>query len=364
VPELNELAIDDKRNTRARFEQWVKNPQCEANSLSAVLNVKMSEVAKSAGYTPEFGQSPFAITRGLQFEGWLFKEDAKVLHNSLVKVEMLNENESGLLDLRLTMNGGPKLKSIDSAISESHKLLTNLSEKASFTTPSIIAGLALRIPKGVMLPEATLIIDVAIITKNADSFTIKVGEIKVFPDRGGHTDPGEIATARAQAGVYQHALKLTVESLKLKNPPIVDTKGFLVFTWPGTNSPVIRPNEDLTFQALRAEQGFERLDEIAVRLVNEKADADSGLDSLEWVLHSKTEYREACWSFCDLAARCQDLAIADDRGIILGREAARNLGSIKVGRAIELMDGATPKTDFEVSLQTQLQSSNWEALNK
>jgi hypothetical protein len=73
MPELNELGIDDKRNTRARFEQWVKNPQCEANALSAILNVKMNEVAKSLGYNPEYGQSPFAITRGLQFEGWLFK---------------------------------------------------------------------------------------------------------------------------------------------------------------------------------------------------------------------------------------------------------------------------------------------------
>ena len=364
MPELNELNIDDKRNTRARFEQWVKTPQCEANALSAVLNVKMSEVATSAGYQPEFGQSPFAITRGLQFEGWLFKENAKVLHSALVKASMLTEKESGLLDLRLTMNGGPKLKSIDAAITESHKLLSNLSEKASFSPPSIIAGLALRIPKGVMLPEATLIIDAAIITKSEDQFSMKVGEIKVFPDRGGHTDPGEISTARAQAGVYQHALDLTVKSLNLKNPPIVDTRGFLVFTWPGTNSPVIRPNEDLTFQALRAEQGFERLDEIAQRLVSEKVESESVTDSLAWVLHSKTEYRESCWSFCDLAARCQDLAIADDRAIILGREAARSLGSVTVSRAIELMDGASANTAFEASLQTQLQSANWEAQNK
>jgi hypothetical protein len=97
--------------------------------------------------------------------------------------------------------------------------------------------------------------------------------------------------------------------------------------------------------------------------VSEKAELDSATDSLAWVLHSKTEYRESCWSFCDLAARCQDLAIADDRAIVLGREAARTLGSVKVGRAIELMDGATANTAFEVSLQTQLQSANWEALN-
>lgn len=363
MAELNELIIDDKRNTRARFEQWVKNPQCEANSLSAVLNVKMSEVAISAGYQPEFGQSPFAITRGLQFEGWLFKDHAKVLQSALVKVGMLNESDSSLLDLRLTMNGGPKLKSIDAAIVESHKLLSNLSEKENFVPPSIIAGLALRIPKGVMLPEATLIIDAAIITESADKFTIKVGEIKVFPDRGGHTDPGEISTARAQAGVYQHALELTVKSLNLKNPPLVDTKGFLVFTWPGTNSPVIRPNEDLTYQALRAEQGFERLDAIASQLVKEKKEENSSANSLDWVLHSKTEYKESCWSFCDLAARCQDLAIKDDRAIILGREAARTLGTVKVTRAIELMDGAPPDTAFEASLQAQLQSDNWEALN-
>ena len=29
-----------------------------------------------------------------------------------------------------------------------------------------------------------------------------VGEIKTYPDRGGHTDGGELAQARAQAGVY------------------------------------------------------------------------------------------------------------------------------------------------------------------
>jgi hypothetical protein len=58
------------------------------------------------------------------------------------------------------------------------------------------------------------------------------------------------------------------------------------------------------------------------------------------------------------------LAIADDRAIILGREAARTLGSVKVARAIQLMDGSSPDTAFEASLQTQLQSANWEALKK
>jgi hypothetical protein len=164
MTELTELAFEDSRNTRGRFEQWVKNPQCEANALSAVLNVKMSEVAKSIGYSPEFGQSPFAITRGIQFEAWLFKDDASVFHSALVKTGMLKDDESGLIDFRLTMNGGPKLKSIDQAIENSKNLLLTLTSKNKGKQPAIIAGLTVRIPKGVMLPEATLIIDAALLT--------------------------------------------------------------------------------------------------------------------------------------------------------------------------------------------------------
>lgn len=32
------------RDTRQRLEQWVKNPQCEANTVSAVKGISMSRV--------------------------------------------------------------------------------------------------------------------------------------------------------------------------------------------------------------------------------------------------------------------------------------------------------------------------------
>ena len=362
MPGLDELSDEARRNTRGRFEQWVKNPQCEANTLSAVLNVKLADVARHLGYKPEYGQSPFAVTRGLQFEDWLFREEAKVIRQAMEKVSILEQESKGFLDLRLTMNGGQFVKSIDQAQDESHKLLRALSDDSKFVPPSIIAGLMLRIPKGVMLPEATLIIDVASIQRIEESWVIRVGEIKVFPDRGGHTDPSEIATARAQAGVYQHALDLTVNGMKLSNPPIVSTMGYLVFTWPGTNSPVIRPNEDLTFQARRAELGFDRLDAVATEIVERKEKDLRDIDLTEWIAHSRTEYRETCWSFCDLAPRCQDVAIMEDRAIVLGSEASKLLGSVTVGRAIELLDGATPHSEVESSLQEQLSAASWESM--
>ena len=361
MPGLDELSDEARRNTRGRFEQWVKNPQCEANTLSAVLNVKLADVAKHLGYKPEYGQSPFAITRGLQFEGWLFKDNAKVIRDAMERVGILEKESTGFLDLSLTMNGGKFVRSIDQAKEESHKLLRSISDDPGFIPPTIIAGLMLRIPKGVMLPEATLIIDVASIQKVDNAWTIRVGEIKVFPDRGGYTDADEIATARAQAGVYQHALELTVEGMNLKNPPSISKMGYLVFTWPGTNSPVIRPNEDLTFQSQRAQRGFDRLDAVAAEIVAGKQQNLADVDLKEWVAHSKTEYRETCWSFCDLAPRCQDLAIKEDRAIVLGSEANKLLGSVTVARAIELLEGTKPASEIEGALQDQLLAASWES---
>ena len=108
----------------------------------------------------------------------------------------------------------------------------------------------IKIPRGVILPEALLIIDAATVVVTDGSARVTVGEVKVFPDRGGHTDPQQLASARAQAGIYRHALEITVSSLGLADDLDIASDGFLVFTWPGSNSPSIRIAEDLTYQAI------------------------------------------------------------------------------------------------------------------
>jgi hypothetical protein len=96
---------------------------------------------------------------------------------------------------------------------------------------------------GADLPEAIvslalLIIDAVTVTTTVDGRPrVTVGEVKVFPDRGGHTDPQQLASARAQAGVYEHAMRLAVEAFGLTDEIEISTNGFLVFTWPGSNSP-------------------------------------------------------------------------------------------------------------------------------
>jgi hypothetical protein len=65
---LTEKPDKGRRDTRLRFEQWARNPACEANTLSAVHGIPMVEVAKAEGSQITMGQSPFALARGQTFD--------------------------------------------------------------------------------------------------------------------------------------------------------------------------------------------------------------------------------------------------------------------------------------------------------
>ena len=342
-----------RRNTRARFEQWAKNPKCEANTLSAVHNVRLDKAAEAVGIEPSFGQSPFAIARGNSFEWGLFTDEGERLRHGLEREGVLPESSSGLLDLRLKMNGGARIKSVDEAIHATEAWLRDVADDSA-TADSIVAAPMVRIPRGVILPEAVLIIDVVTVTTREDVATLTVGEIKVFPDRGGHTDSSQLASARAQAGLYRRALEMAVTAAGLEAALRVSASGFLVFTWPGSNQPAVRANEDLTYQAIRAERGFARLEAVAQSIVRDDDFEADQPELIERVLHADTSYTEACLSFCDLAPRCHKHAADADDAIVLGAEAARLLGDITISRALELMNGASPTDDVEADLQRQL----------
>lgn len=344
-------------NTRVRFEQWAKNPTCDANTVSAVLNVPMGDAAVSLGYQNKKALPPFAIARGLSFEKYLFENNAEKLTKEMRHQKMVSLDEDvEFIDYRHQGNLQKRSKSAERSRELSTEYLNSLVDHKSSKVTKIISGLTIKLAKGVMLPEATLILDCLLVRWLEDSgkWYLKVGEIKIFPDRGGYTDPNQISSARAQAGVYKHALDEWLAEHGVASLFDLDDHGFLVFTWPGSNFPVVRPHEDLRSQADRAKSGFERMDQIGHRVIlgaEEKFEPEKYVD---WVTHSQTNFREACWEFCDLAPRCQDQALSEGRGIFLGTEPSRALGSVTISRALELLNGSEPQTDFENELLTQL----------
>ena len=276
------------------------------------------------------------------------------MRSALERKGVLPEDSAGFLDLRLKMNGGTRIPSIDEALRETAAWLQRIAANPS-SGESIVGAPMIKIPKGVILPEALLIIDVVAVTATVDGRPrLTVGEIKVFSDRGGHTGPEQLASARAQAGIYRHALQLSVAALGLSDEVDVAADGFLVFTWPGSNSPSIRANEDLTYQAIRAERGFERLKEVAQSIVRMDDFAADNPTLIRRVLEAPTDYCEACLSFCDLAPRCHARAVSIDDPIVLGDEVRRLLGDTTVTRAIELLNGAKPTDEREQDLQRQM----------
>lgn len=354
MAEVDEIRDQARRNTRARFEQWAKNPTCEANTLSAVHNVRLDKAAEAEGLKASFGQSPFAITRGDRFEAGLFLEQGERLRTALERKGVLPAGSAGLLDLRLKMNRGTRVVSVDQALEETTAWLRRVASDPS-SAESIVAAPMIRIPKGVILPEALLIVDVVAVTLGAEGRArITVGEVKVFPDRGGHTDPQQLASARAQAGIYRHAFELSVAALGLADTLEIASDGFLVFTWPGSNSPSVRAGEELTYQAIRAERGFDRLEEVAGSIVRGDDFSSDDPTLIQRVLQAPTDYGEGCLSFCDLAPRCHGRARRADDPVILGDGAARLLGDMPMSRAIELINGAAPADERELDLQQQL----------
>jgi hypothetical protein len=63
LAEADEIREEARRNTRGRFEQWAKNATYDANTLSAVHNVRLDKAAEAVGV-----ESSFAVARGNRFE--------------------------------------------------------------------------------------------------------------------------------------------------------------------------------------------------------------------------------------------------------------------------------------------------------
>ena len=336
----------ERRDTRLRFEQWARNPACTANTISAVHGVPMADVVKQEGGAQTMGQSPFALARGQTFERALFRDNAGVLREALKTAQVLPETATGFRDFRLRQSGGP-FRTLDEALTDTLTFLKeNAAARPGRELPGVVAGAVVRIPGGVMLPEAILVIDVLAVTRAHDRPLLTVGEIKTYPDRGGYTDGAELATARAQAGVYVHGLRLVLEELRLAERIEVPNVGFLVLSRPGFNRPSIRAREDLRYQVTRAARGFAQLRDVAATLPFET----DPLAVIDAILRASVDYGELCVSFCDRAAGCHKRALADGDATALGEDVARFLGTTNLYRALELLGGARPANEAEEDL--------------
>lgn len=348
-----------RRNTRMRFERWAANPTCQANVAAVVHNVSMTAVARHENPAIHIKeQSQLAFERGVIFEGSILKDSAARLVEELRRVGAVRERDQvSFVDFRVGRSPSHP-SDFDAALATSNTWLQNVARLSSGV--HLVAGFTTRIPRGVMLPEASLVLDVLLVDARSDPKKLIVGEVKSYSDRGGYTKASSLASARAQAGLYVHALQLVTEEFGVTGVCEVSEKGFLVLTKPGRNFPTVRWNEDLKWQSERAKRGFELLEQSALDLNGIFAFDEELPDQelLDLVLHAETSFGDSCINFCERAPTCQRLSVARDDGAFLGDELFRFLNGVPLSRAEALINGARPRSGTEQDLVDRISSSD------
>lgn len=163
---------------------------------------------------------------------------------------------------------------------------------------TIAAGPTVRIPSGPMIAHAMLCIDAVAVSHSTNHIELVVGEMKVYPDTGGYTDPSQPATSRAQSGMYVHALSLLIAELGLTWKLRVTPKGFLVLSKSETNQIQVRSNEDLEGQVRRAMEGLKSLSETAEKLLSRESHSPTA------VFTQPIHLTEGCMDLCERASIC------------------------------------------------------------
>ena len=167
-----------------------------------------------------------------------------------------------------------------------------------------------------------------------------VGEIKTYPDRAGYTDARELATARAQAGVYVHGLDFVLEELGLTGAfTCCAARAFSCLHDLGSTVRPFGPARILRYQAERAKRGFELLRAGGRNAASGRPAGNGSTPSLA----ADINYCEAVRDL--LRPRrymSRERLSRPGDGAVLGDDVARFLGNRRLQRALELMAGAEP----------------------
>ncbi|WP_051943561.1 hypothetical protein [Streptacidiphilus rugosus] len=306
------------------------NPGCGRRAVLDAAGVDKAALATRLGSPVAFGQSPFAITRGLAFERRLRADHCAEL------VALLRA-----------------------------RLLPEASEQAPVEVPDLLVGegLAVRAARTraaladatksaehdgawTLLDHPLLRLEVAgsTVSLEPDAVVVRpdgrwtVVEIKSFPILDGGADPAKVGAAARQAAVYVLALRATAAALDgvtLPTSPYAEpeglaaaptTTGLLVCPRDFSNVPVAAP-VDLRKQLAVTQRQLARLTRVEQLLATLPAGArlDEEPTAVDALAHA---YSPDCLAACELAFHCR--AQAREAGAVetLGRGVRGELGSL------------------------------------
>lgn len=315
LDELRGAAPGSRHNART-IAALTANPGCARRALLDAAAVDKTVIARELGFPPQFGQSPFAITRGNSFEAMV------KAHGCAELLRLLREE----LELSIPEVGYHDLATVGD----------NATNSIRYQRTKQLLGQALSAGEGTLFDHPMLRLEIAGATAylEPDVVALQIGgkfyvvEIKSFAIVDGQADPAQVASAARQSAVYVLAMRELLRELGY-SPDAVAHESILVAARDFTNRPVAA-KLDLRKQLAVIGRQLSRLTSIdsLLDLVPVGASFTPG-DGLEDTISAiPSRYAPECMSSCELAFACRAESRAQGSVDTLGRGVCDDLGGI------------------------------------
>ncbi|MFF2147034.1 hypothetical protein [Kitasatospora sp. NPDC058190] len=339
LAELRGPAPQRSLNARA-LAALAANPGCHRRAVLDAAGVDKSALAARLGRPAPFGQSPFAIARGVIFESRLKADDYSALLEPLrAHLGVPADDRAPLLVPDLLHRSGPAVRADRTA----EALALAAAEPEAWT----------------LLDHPMLRLEVAGSTAylEPDALVVHGGrctvvEIKSFPVLDGSADPAKVGAAARQAAVYVLALQRTAAAAAGQAPtddPYTEqrlpgsprTSVLLVCPKDFGNRPTavavdVRRELAVTRRQLSRMTGIDRLldtlppgTDFDLAADRDGAPARTSEQLTAAVESVPAAYSPDCLSSCELGFHCRAQARCGDRVEQLGRGVRGELGSIR-----------------------------------
>jgi hypothetical protein len=326
------------------------NPGCSRRAVLDAAGVDKAALAARLGRPAPFGQSPFAISRGIGFERRVKADGCTELVALLREWLRLPDDDSPVEAAELVTD--PKLPA--GRIASTRAALLQAASKPGVWTVLDHPLLRLEVAGSVAHLEPDLVV-----VRPDGRWTVV--EIKSFAILDGAADPAKVGAAARQAAVYVLALRETAADLagtRTDDDPYREPEGLagapdttvlLVCPKDFSNRPTAAPIDVRRALAVTRRQ-LDRLTRVErlLDLLPPGAALDPDADPAPTVGALTAVYSPDCLSTCELSFHCRDEARCAGSVEALGRGTRGELGSFRtVQEALDASGGVDPRAGVD-----------------
>ena len=343
------------------------NPGCSRRAVLDAAGVDKRKLAERIGFPARYGQSPFAITRGIAFEKQVKAEGCAALLE-LLRAEPLRFEvpEHEYVDLgvepALAPPGAGPAATVSVDRVTRYERTRELFARVAAGEPLLADHPLLRLDVGgrtaYVEPDVVALSARPAGASSSAPAQLYVAEVKSFAVIDGQADPAKVGAAATQAAVYVLALRRLFAELGA-DPRIVADDVILICPRDFANQPSAHLL-DVRRQIAAVERQLARLPRIGALIadLDQAVDFDLAVDPPAGQAESGREHRTAaeltksltmiearyapeCVTNCEMAFHCRAEARAAGAADALGRSVRDALGGIaSLEDALAVADGA------------------------